>query len=140
VFVRLREWLRAPTPRGTVLLTYVGIFGAIAFGVVSDNQAANDLTREARVRAAVLAEEAHVREEQICGVIVAVHNNAKFRLSTEQRRVESTVDYLTDPTVKRDALYRRIAENLPGVRADRDVAKNNVNATEPPAICDKYQG
>lgn len=128
VFVRLKQWMKSPVSWGAVLLSYVGIVGAVAYGAsvgaYTDQQ---------------LAHEAHVREEQICRVVINVHNNAKFRANTEQQRVVGTVDYLTDPDVPRDALYERVRQNLKQVRVDRDVAKANVTATTPPPICRKYQ-
>jgi hypothetical protein len=123
---------------GAVLLSYLGIVGAVAYGATVGAYTDAQLEREARIRASVLATEATTREREICGVIINVNKNAKFRADTEQRRVIQTVDYLTDPDVPRDALYRRISENLPTVRADRDVANAAVVATVPPPICQKY--
>lgn len=139
MFVRLKTWLTKPVSWGAVLLSYAGIIGAIAYGATVGAYTDGQLKREAAVRAAVLKEEADTREEQFCRSAMAINRNAKFRASSEQRRVVSTVDYLTDPTVERDALYRRISENLPAVRQDRDVARAAVDATEPPPVCDKYQ-
>lgn len=113
---------------GAVLLSYAGIIGAVAYGATIGAYTDSQLKNEAQVR-----------EAQICGVVINVHDNARFRAHTEQNRVVATVDYLTDPDVPRDALYRRISENLKQVRADRDVANANVTATTPPPICNPYK-
>lgn len=113
---------------GAVLLSYVGIVLVMAYGVTIG--AYND---------AQLAHEARVREEGICRVVNAVHENAEFRANTEQNRVLATVEYLTDPRVPRDQLYKRIKANLNQAREDRDVARDAVSATEPPTVCQKYK-
>ena len=126
--VGLRTWLTKPVTRGVNLLSYLGIIVALLYGGSVGAYTDRELAREAQVR-----------EEQICGVIINVHDNAKFRFRTEQHRVEATVDYLSDTSVPRDALYKRIAANLPAIRTDRDVARNNVEGTTPPAICNRYK-
>lgn len=85
--------------------------------------------------------EGEIRERQLCGVVVSVHNNAKFRASTEHENLRSTKAYLADPESRHDshALYRRIKENLPVVEARVAAADANVHATAPPPICKKYE-
>lgn len=84
--------------------------------------------------------EGQVREEQLCGVVINVHHNAEFRLSTEKQNLSGTLDYLHDPDSKKDSpsLYKRVQENLPVARLRVIEAQAGVTATKVPPVCEKY--
>lgn len=84
--------------------------------------------------------EGDVREEQLCGVVINVHHNAEFRLSTEKQNLNGTLDYLKDPGSKHDSpsLYKRVKENLPVARLRVIEAQAGVTATKIPPVCEKY--
>lgn len=85
--------------------------------------------------------EAKVREQQLCGVVIHVHDNAKFRAGTEHRRVTVLRNYLANatPAERGQELYALIVRNMPQSLEDERVADGNVRATTPPPICLKYQ-
>lgn len=85
--------------------------------------------------------EGHVREQQLCGVVINVHNNAKFRAQTEHEQLDSTRSYLADPESQREshALYKRVRDNLPVIEARVLAANANVKATAVPPVCKKYE-
>lgn len=85
--------------------------------------------------------EGAVREKQLCGVVINVHNNAKFRAKTEHDNLTATLAYLADPDSKADskALYKRVKLGLPVVKDRVKVADQNVRAAAVPPICETYQ-
>jgi hypothetical protein len=84
--------------------------------------------------------EGHVREQQLCGVVVNVHRAAQFRAQTEHENLKTTLKYLRDPESKTDspALYRRVQENLPIVKNREREANASVVATRLPPVCREY--
>jgi hypothetical protein len=89
----------------------------------------------------LLRHEAKVRESQLCGVVIHVHDNAKFRAGTEHRRVTVLRNYLQNatPAERSQELYALIVRNMPQSLEDVRVADANVRATTPPPICLKYR-
>lgn len=81
--------------------------------------------------------EGDVRERQLCGVVINVHANAKFRANTEAQNLQSTLEYLNDPASRESkALYERVKANLSTAYDRLIVANRAVLATEPPPICE----
>lgn len=84
--------------------------------------------------------EGAIREQQLCAVVINVHENAKFRANTEITNLNQTLDYLRDADSKKDnpALYDRVKKNLPISKERVVVAQANVVATDVPPVCQKY--
>lgn len=131
---RLKEFLKRPVSYAMVFLSYAGIFVALSLsGLAVDRN--SDAARTASDAVAKVAVETAVRQAEMCQVVRNVHANAKFRLSTEEKRKESALEYLNDPKVPRDALYQRVKENLASQEQDIRVAAANVEATRVPESC-----
>lgn len=85
--------------------------------------------------------ESSIREEQLCGVVINIHNNAQFRAHDEQQRLKATLDFINDKQAKENepTLWLLAKKNLPDLR-DRVAAVNfNVEATRVPPVCQKYR-
>lgn len=145
---RVIIFMRRPVSWAAVFLSYAGVIAAVSYAAAS-GAASQDAVRmeareraaalavETRSRAAVLEQEAIVRERDICHVIINVHTNAVFRYRTERQSLHGAKEYVR--TGEDPDLRRRIRANLPITRRRVRDAKNNVRATAVPPTCKPYQ-
>lgn len=83
--------------------------------------------------------EANVREQQLCQVVINVHNNSVARYEQSKRSLKVTQQFLADPQSKDSpALRRRIVETLPTTKKRVETDKGSVRATQVPPVCQKY--
>jgi hypothetical protein len=130
--------MRRPVSLQAVLWTYIGLFLAIGFTVQTGSEADQAIRDESRARAAAVRMVSDERTKDLCGVVVNVHTNAKFRATTERHRVQNIRSYLRSPDPSSPELTARIRDTLPLARADYRQARANVRATKPPPTCQLY--
>ena len=122
----VKLFLRRPVPWIAVIMSYVGIFLAGGLSV------------------AQVSGEGHARERDLCGVVIAINTNAKFRADQEQRRLDKTLEFLAaseaEPpkTPEGRTLVRFVKQGLPQLQLDVSIAKRNEKATRSPDICKRY--
>jgi hypothetical protein len=136
--VNYGEWVRWFLTMAAIIVTLFSANTAREAGKDAE-RAANTTANYALQRDLDLTREAHVRERDLCGVVIDVHRNAKFRYTTEKRQLRQTLSYLRSQDSRElPALRERIVQNLPQVRAQVVQAKRNVDATKPPPTCKPY--
>lgn len=114
-----------------VWLIAITVLVVLALRSFESNQ--DDLTK--------VVESNEVLTNQMCVVLVNVHDASLVRLQNQQRQLTQTLNYIRNipPDERGIQLNRAIVRNVPQLRSDLRAAKQSEMATRVPSECFKRQ-